>query len=373
MVRQQPRQTAPAMPGDPSAWAPVGVVTGLAVLDLALGGRAVLVGLLVVGPMLAAAWQGPRETLGIGAYAVVVSVLLGAPDGIWGTADHLFRSAGIAAGGGLAVWLAGHRVRHESQLAQVIRVAEVAQLAILRPLPARLGGVSLAARYRSAASESLVGGDMFEVVDTPWGIRALVGDVRGKGLDAVRTAALVLGAFRACAYTARDVSEVVEELDRCVARHVGVEDFVTALVAEVGVDTVRLANAGHPPPLRVAADGASPLAVEPTSPPLGLGARPVVGSFPLVAADRLVMFTDGLTEARDGSGRFFPLDAVAQALQGGDVEAAVECLLEAVDRHAGGPADDDLAVLVLERAPSTASDVPASALAPGADAVGVSP
>lgn len=330
-------------------WVPAAVVTGLAGLDLAIGGRAVLVGLLVVGPMLAAAWQGPRATAVVGAYTVGVSVLLGAPDDIWGTADHLLRSVGITAGAALAVWLAGHRAGREAELAEVTRVAEVAQRAILRPPPPTLGELRISGRYRSAASASLVGGDMFEVVDTDWGVRALVGDVRGKGLEAVRTAALVLGAFRARAHTVCDVGALVAELDSCVARQVGAEDFVTAVVVEIHGDELRLANAGHPPPVRLGSHIHGALGGL-TAPPLGLGSRPVTATFALEHGDRVAIFTDGLTEARDRSGGFFPLDTVATALGKGSVDAAADRILAAVDDHTGGQAEDDLALLVIERA-----------------------
>jgi serine phosphatase RsbU (regulator of sigma subunit) len=345
-------------------------VTALAGLDLAIGGRAVLVGLLVVGPMLAAAWQGPRATAAVGVYTVGVSVLLGAPDNIWGTADHLLRSVGITAGAALAVWLAGHRVGREAELAEVTRVAEAAQRAILRPPPPTLGELHIAARYRSAASASLVGGDMFEVVDTDWGVRALVGDVRGKGLEAVRTAALVLGAFRARAHTARDVGEVVEELDKCVARHVGAEDFVTAVVVEIHGDELRLANAGHPPPVRLGSHARTEELGAFRAPPLGLGSRPVTATFAFERGDRVAIFTDGLTEARDRSGHFLSLRTVATALATGGVESAADRILSAIDDHTGGQAEDDLALLVIERAVGARVRGPRVEVMGGARAVG---
>ena len=350
-------------------WVPAAVVTGLSALDLAVGGRAVLVGFLVVGPMLAAAWQGPRATAAVGCYTVIVSVLLGAPDDIWGTADHLLRSVGTTAGAAFAVWLAGHRVGREAELAEVTRVAEAAQRAILRPPPSTLGELRISARYRSAASASLVGGDMFEVVDTEWGVRALVGDVRGKGLEAVRTTALVLGAFRARAHTARDVGAVVEELDKCVARHVGAEDFVTAVVVEIHGDELRLANAGHPPPVRLGSHARTDELGDLAALPLGLGTRPVTATFAFERGDRVAIFTDGLTEARDRSGHFLPLRTVATALAKGSVESAADRILAAVDDHTGGQAEDDLALLVIERSAGARVDRSPVDLMSGAGAV----
>ena len=64
-------------------------------------------------------------------------------------------------------------------------IAEATQLALLPPLPAEMTGITIAARYRSATREALVGGDLYEMIPTGQGIRVIIGDVRGKGLDAV--------------------------------------------------------------------------------------------------------------------------------------------------------------------------------------------
>jgi GAF domain-containing protein len=78
-------------------------------------------------------------------------------------------------------------IREQSgQLADVRRVADATQRAILAPVPARLGTISLAGRYLSASAEALIGGDHYEVVARPGGVRLLVGVVRGKGLSAIR-------------------------------------------------------------------------------------------------------------------------------------------------------------------------------------------
>ena len=122
------------------------------------------------------------------------------------------------------------------RLASVTRVAEAAQHAILAPPPARIGAVALSARYVSAAAEALVGGDLYEVVARPGAVRLLIGDVRGKGLAAVRTATVVLGEFRAAAAEVDDLAEVARQIDRRVRAYLSDEDFITALVAEVADD-----------------------------------------------------------------------------------------------------------------------------------------
>ena len=104
--------------------------------------------------------------------------------------------------------------QQSERLAGVTLVAEAAQRAILAPPPARIGPVSLSARYHSAAFEAQIGGDLYEVVRGPSSVRLLVGDVRGKGLSAVRTATVVLGEFRAAAAGTGDVAHVAREIDR---------------------------------------------------------------------------------------------------------------------------------------------------------------
>ena len=86
-------------------------------------------------------------------------------------------------------------------------------------------------------------------MDTPYGVRMIIGDVRGKGLDAVRLASIVLGSYRHVAYERADLRAIVADLDRAVARSVGDEDFVTAAVVEERGGTLTIVNCGHPAPL----------------------------------------------------------------------------------------------------------------------------
>src|SRR5437763_15382154 len=98
--------------------------------------------------------------------------------------------------GVIGVLLSRYRIARERRLAQVIKVAEAAQRAILLPVPEQLGPVRVAVIYEGAASDAVVGGDLYGFVVTSHGLRILVGDVRGKGLDAVRMSAQVLATFR---------------------------------------------------------------------------------------------------------------------------------------------------------------------------------
>src|SRR5215218_10162671 len=258
------------------------VTSAIALLDAGTGGRAILLGLLIVGPLLAAASLDAQHTAIIGLYALGLAVLLGIPDGIVGTTDHLLGCLVVATGGALGALLAHRRIQQERLLLRVSRIAEVAQQTILRPIPPRMGRVALAVRYLSATEDALVGGDFYEVAVTRHGLRVLVGDVKGKGLEAVQLAALVLASFRAAAAAHPSLVGLAAELDRSIRPRVGEEDFVTAVLAQFGRHgELQLVNCGHPPPLRFRSGAAELLtSAEPTT-PLGLDPTPTVQRFTL--------------------------------------------------------------------------------------------
>lgn len=108
------------------------------------------------------------------------------------------------------------------------------------------------------------------MVTSPAGVRILVGDVQGKGLEAVETAAAVVGAFREAAYDEADLADVVMRLESALNRMLSGEKFVTAVLAEYDDDQITLLSCGHPPPLVLTPDGGAYFAEsrEP-APPLG--------------------------------------------------------------------------------------------------------
>jgi hypothetical protein len=109
----------------------------------------------------------------------------------------------------------------DQKLANVTSVAEVVQRALLRSLPRRVGPLELGVVYLAAAAEARVGGDLYEVARTQFGIRLIVGDARGKGLDAVEIAADGLGVFREVAHEVYTLAEVARRIDACRVPKVG--------------------------------------------------------------------------------------------------------------------------------------------------------
>jgi sigma-B regulation protein RsbU (phosphoserine phosphatase) len=325
------------------------VTSAIALLEAWTGGRAILLGLLIAGPLLAAASLDAQRTAIIGLYALGLAVLLGIPDRILGTIDHLLGCLVVATGGALGAFLAHRRTQQDQLLLRVTRIAEVAQQTILRPIPPRMGRVALAVRYLSATEDALVGGDFYDLAVTRYGLRVLVGDVKGKGLEAVQLAALVLSTFRAAA-AHHSLVELAAELDHSIRPRLGEEDFVTAVLAQFSRHgELQLVNCGHPPPLRFRAGAAQRLASAEATTPLGLDPAPTIQRFTLAPTDRVLLYTDGLVEARAPDGRQFELDGQVQAVvAASSLGAALDGLVARLLDHAGGRLDDDLALVLAQ-------------------------
>ncbi|GAA2232277.1 PP2C family protein-serine/threonine phosphatase [Streptomyces nogalater] len=336
---------------------PVLVVAAVAVGALAGGAGAVWLPLLAAGPALAATTNGPRGVLGTGLLAAATGAALGLVHGMSApeTAVLLCALPAVTAASVLAGAL---RLRRERVLAAVRSVAEAAQHALLQPVPETVGPFQVAVRYSAAAAEARIGGDLYALESTPHGIRLIVGDVRGKGLPAVGTAALVLGVFREAAHDEPDLLAVVDRIERSLARNLGPDDFVTAVVAGYPrPGDLEIVNCGHAPPLLISASK-EVTAVEPDrpTPPLGLRAlsdgTPGLRRLPLAAGDQLLLYTDGVTEARDRARVFYPLaDGVGRHVCE-EPARTLGALHDELLAHVGGRLHDDAALLLLRRDPS---------------------
>ncbi|MFE8950018.1 PP2C family protein-serine/threonine phosphatase [Streptomyces sp. NPDC007856] len=282
---------------------------------------------LIAVPVLAAFGHGPVAVGAATVFAVgLEAVLAGTPCCAGRSAGYLLDRHYIATYicttlvGGLGAILAAHRIRRERTLADVRFVAETAQRVLLRPLPHRIGNLRLQSLYLSAAAEARIGGDLYEAVPSRFGVRLLIGDVRGKGLVAVETAAAMLGAFREVAYDEPDLLALAGRVDTSMSRRAtqlgGTETserFVTAVFAEIPADghIVRIVNCGHPPPIRLRPDEVVELDSGRPAPPLNLGMLVEdpyhLDTYPFRPGDQLLLYTDGVTETRDATGAFYPL------------------------------------------------------------------
>ncbi|MGA5703650.1 PP2C family protein-serine/threonine phosphatase [Peterkaempfera bronchialis] len=272
--------------------------------------------------------------------------------------------------------------RDQRMLRSARDMAEAVQRAVLPPPPARIGPLAIAARYTAAEEEAAIGGDLYAVQRTRHGVRLLIGDVRGKGPGAVEAVTVLLGAFREAADRTPDLPDMLRVLERAVRRlnelREDAETFATAVVAEIGTDfrTLRMANRGHPAPLLV--DGERTRVLEPRIPalPLGLGdlAAPAtpIDRFDLAQGTALLLFTDGVTEARDRDGVFYdPLPRMSRPVPPGP-DGLLDALLADLTRHTGRRLTDDVALLAVvhEAVPSRLlGATPLSGVHPGRPAV----
>lgn len=316
-------------------------------------------------PLVAAPLFTFRATALIGVAASLAVVGLHALAGTGWKVEALTELATVLTVSGLALLINRVVRRSVERLASARGIAEAVQRAVL-PTPAeRIAGLHVSARYVAAQADAFIGGDLYAVQDTPYGVRLAVGDVRGKGLGAVEAVAVVLGAFREAAETEPTLERLAQRLERALDREGvrrdsldAVEGFTTCVLGEIppGAEHLRLLNRGHPEPLLLHADG--DLAVlAPAEPalPLGLGELAVVGppdragqwAFP--AGSTLLLFTDGLTEARDEAGTFYdPAGRLRGRVFPGPDEVLV-ALSRDVRRHTGGGATDDMALLAVGR------------------------
>ncbi|MEV7599283.1 PP2C family protein-serine/threonine phosphatase [Kitasatospora sp. NPDC089797] len=358
---------------------PLALIVVITVVDIVSPPQIHLGPLLIVAPALTASVAGPRATAGVALLALGALTFIGAVrDGLTSANIETQLSAQLI----VSVLIVGLRVlrdRHERELARVRSVSEAAQRVLLRPLPERIGPLHLASVYLAAEAEAQVGGDLYAAARTTNGTRLLVGDVRGKGLSSLGDAALLLGAFRAAAHLHADLPDLAAYLDGSVcwdlaqlaqarqaerSRHPdppggapdeGGESFITAVLLDIPDDGahVHLIDCGHPPPLLLRPEGLTTLTTRNPAPPLGLGELAPVGyevqTFPFRPGDRLLIYTDGVIEARDSQRRFYPLTERVTAWQGERPGALLHRLRRDLLAHVGRRLDDDAAMVVVER------------------------
>jgi phosphoserine phosphatase RsbU/P len=321
----------------------------ISAMEVADGPTPHFIGLLAAVPFLTSVFLPWREVLAVGALATALGILFGSlPAGM--TMENAVNVGGIVVATAAAAVAGTVRVRQAEKLVEMSRLASVAQTAVLQPLGPRVGPLAVAGRYISATATAVIGGDLYEALDTPYGVRMIIGDVRGKGLEAVRLASIVLGSYRHVAYERTELSTIVADLDRAVSRAVGDEDFVTAALVEERGGTLTIINCGHPAPLLLRRGEVIPLEPPASAPPLGFmpSARPRVER--LEPGDRLLLYTDGLAEARR-DGEFFPTASRAWRLLGhGTVGDGLASLESALVEWVQGQLDDDIALVLMEYA-----------------------
>lgn len=344
----------------PIAWmVAVFVIDVLAPPDIHLGP------LLVAAPAITASFGGPRTVGLVAALAVVAQAAIGVlrdPDTLL-SANHQAQIIALVLVGTSLVIFCVLRERRARELTQVRYVAEAAQRVVLPPLPKQLGPLRVASLYLAAEAEAQIGGDLYAAARTASGTRLIIGDVRGKGMTAVNDAAFLLGAFRAADHGRASLSELVTNLDRSVRWDLteqgetdrSKEAFITAVVLDIPDrdGRVEMIACGHPPPVVLRNGRPTRTDALQPAPPLGLGelARPRhhVDSFLFEPGDLLLLYTDGVTEARDATGAFYPLSERITGWTERDPDAFLRRLRRDLLHYVGGYLDDDAAMIALGR------------------------
>ncbi|HEV7627778.1 MAG TPA: PP2C family protein-serine/threonine phosphatase [Streptomyces sp.] len=373
-------------------WLPPGLVVLALVLELVTPPRYSFASFLTAAVVLAALLSRPLVTFIIGGLSV--GLLIGMhfaledvyPDNVVGPVITLVLVTGFA------TLLAMILERTKFELVQVQAVAEATQLALLRPLPERLGPVRLAGIYRAADDAALIGGDLYSARSTPFGVRAVIGDVRGKGIGATETVATITSAFREAAMSSPSLSGVMDRIEAAMAMDraeleagnfravpgreersdaAQAELFATAVLLEFSDEGgfVRVIDRGHPPMFRLGDPHGVTRLESQRSLPLGLSdlspdELPVAKCYDLAEGEALVAYSDGVTEARHRDGRFYPLEQRLSAWYGAggrgggrasiDPAEIVAFIHGDVTRWAEA-INDDLVIVALQYDPSGAA------------------
>ncbi|MEU9452744.1 PP2C family protein-serine/threonine phosphatase [Streptomyces sp. NPDC048277] len=349
------------------AWVPpLLLLAGITLVDLNTTERFRIISWIVLVPGIAAAICGVWTTA---AFAVLSLLDYATVNALW---PHRYQAALpdfllVALAGLLAALACAVRLDGERRMLHMRDIAETTRRTVLRPLPPGWAGLEHAAVYLAADTEARVGGDFYDIQPGPHGTRVLVGDVQGKGLGAVETAAALLGTFREAGYHEKDLATVADRLETRMIRHrnhtvaLGRDDgdrFATAVLLGFppgAPDVVEVVNFGHEPPLAVGPAGVRSL---PPGDGLPLGMRELAtGSGPpptrtiaLAPGETLLITTDGVTEARNGDGEFYDLPAQASRAATADPARLVAGIRDGVLRHSQGRLSDDTTVFAVRRA-----------------------
>ncbi len=267
------------------------------------------------------------------------------------------------------------------------QVAGAAQSVLLRPLPQRIDGLRVAAAQLSADRGAVVGGDLYEVIATEHGVRVVMGDVRGHGIGAIGTVAAVLGSFREAVHDEAELGSVLRRLERALARHLreraraehpsaGPRPRRTPTVRSPrssspycswrSARTARCAPSTAATRRRICSSGgrADVLATGEPLPPLGPFPLPAELAAEhcgrLLPGEALLLHTDGVEDARDAHGRFFPLRQSWRRRSASNRSRRRRCWgrsSPACCATPNGSPTDDVAVLVLrnDRTPRPAA------------------
>ena len=250
-----------------------------------------------------------------------------------------------------------YATRMEDSYRKQRSIAHTLQDAFRPSVEPRIGDFEIAHEYIPAQSEAQVGGDFYDVITLGDGVLGIViGDVSGKGIGATMHTAMARYMLRGIASEESDPASVLSRLNNTITQTVQCEVFITMFygILDTRERRLRYANAGHELPLLLKGDSGKCLPLETTGHPMGIFPSVEYGlkEMQLDEGDSLVLYTDGITEARQGK-EFFGQDALHASLseaRGLSAEGMIEQVLGHVADFAGGPLQDDAAMVVIKSA-----------------------
>lgn len=229
--------------------------------------------------------------------------------------------------------------------------ARLIQQALLPSQLPAIAGCSIAARWAPAAG---IGGDWYDVLrfsDTR--VAVSIADVVGKGLPAALLMSNLQAAVRAFATASAEPHHVCANVNRLLCRNIASGKFVTFCYAVIDTSAraISFANAGHFPPVLMRANGRIER-LAPTGLVLGIASdwSYDTSGVTIAAGDRLVCFTDGITEALSPSGDDFGDDRLIETMRAhrtGTADALASAIAGAVARWTGGGTQDDATLIVV--------------------------
>jgi PAS domain S-box-containing protein len=245
-------------------------------------------------------------------------------------------------------------VRDITELKREHYISATLQKALLSRVPERVDGLSMACSYHSAYTGAQIGGDFFDVLTLAPGLAGVViGDVSGKGIEAAVRTALGKYTLRACAYEDHAPGSVVERLNTVISDQIGADAFITLFYGLIDTTegSLSYANAGHMPPLYLARASDEAQELEGGDLPLGVapGTKYAQHKLEFAQGDRLLLYTDGVTDARGDEG-FFGVENLNQFFAANRREQPREFLshlTQTLQDWSGEHLQDDVAMLLL--------------------------
>jgi CheY-like chemotaxis protein len=229
------------------------------------------------------------------------------------------------------------------------RIAVTLQRSLLQSRLPDVPGLELAMKYEPAGAQTEVGGDFYELTMIEGRLLVAIGDVAGHSLHAATVMAEVRHAVRAYAVEGHPPGTVLSLVNRFMRTVLPTESATICLLTlEPATGHIRLASAGHLPPLLHTADGGTHF-LEPRGPLLGINApRPPDLEFVLPPGGTLVLYTDGLVERRDAD---IDVGLTALAAASATVEPDLDDFCRRLLTQLGGTGQqaDDIAVVALRR------------------------